>query len=159
MSIPSRLSSYLDQLGVRYEVCPHEHSHSSAESARRAQVLPHQLAKPVVLEDEVGCVMAVVPGDRSVMLGEVARMLGRRELHLSDEARIASLFADCERGAVPPVGMAWGIDTIVDEELGTSDVVYLEGGDHENLLRMSQEQFHELMSAARHGHFCKTPTH
>jgi prolyl-tRNA editing enzyme YbaK/EbsC (Cys-tRNA(Pro) deacylase) len=49
MSIPSRLSSYLDQRGARYEICAHEPSRSSAETARAAHVLPHQLAKSVIL--------------------------------------------------------------------------------------------------------------
>lgn len=159
MSIPMRLSNYLDELGVAYEVCPHEHSHCSAESARKAQVQPGQLAKSVVLEDEAGCVMAVVPADKRVMLGELARMLDRRELHLSDERRIAALFTDCEPGAVPPVGMAWGVDTIVDDALEASDVVYLESGDHENLLRVSHEQFHTLMSRVRHGQFSRALLH
>jgi len=35
----------------------------------------------------------------------------------------------------------------------------LEGGDHASLLRMSRQQFHELMRAARHAHFCKKPLH
>lgn len=159
MSIPSRLTHYLDQHGARYEVCAHEHSHSSAETARSAHVQPGQLAKPVILEDDSGCVMAVVPSDKTVMLGEVARMLGRRELRLSDERRISDLFADCERGAVPPVGMAWGMETLVDEELEAADTIYLEGGDHECLLRMSHDQFHELMSKARHGHFSRAAMH
>ena len=155
MSIPSRLSSYLDQRGADYDICAHEHSRSSAETARAAQVLPHQLAKSVLLEDDSGYLMAVVPADRSVMLGQLSQLLDRKELRLSDENRIALLFDDCDRGAVPPVGMAWGIETIVDDELEASEVVYMEGGDHERLLRMTHHQFHELMSAARHGHFCK----
>ena len=159
MTIPLRLSSYLDQRGTDYDICAHEHSRTSAETARAAQVLPHQLAKSVLLEDDSGYLMAVVPADRSVMLGQLAELLGRRELRLSDERRIELLFKDCDRGAVPPVGMAWGIETIVDDELEANDVVYMEGGDHERLLRMSHDQFHALMSAARHGHFCKTPLH
>lgn len=160
MSIPSRLSSYLDQRGVRYEICVHDHSRSSAETARTAHVLPNQLAKSVIVEDDAGCVMAVVPADKTVMLGQLSRMLGRKELRLSDENRIAMLFDDCDPGAVPPIGAAWGIETIVvDDELEANDVVYMESGDHEHLLRMSREQFHELMSAAQHGHFCETPTH
>jgi len=159
MTIPSRLTTYLDQRGVRYEICKHDHSHSSAETARTAHVPAHQLAKSVILEDDAGCVMAVVPADKNVMLGQVARMLDRHELRLADENRIAVLFDDCERGAVPPVGLAWGIETIVDDELEANDVVYMEGGDHECLLRMSHDQFHALMSGARHGQICKTPTH
>ena len=38
MSIPTRLSSYLDQRGASFEVFMHEHSRSSAETARVAQV-------------------------------------------------------------------------------------------------------------------------
>ena len=159
MSISSRLSQYLEQRGARYEIHSHEPSRSSAETARAAHVLPHQLAKSVVLEDHAGCVLAVVPADKVVRLGQVARLLGRSELHLADEDRIAALFADCERGAVPPVGMAWNIETIVDDELEDNDVVYMESGDHQCLLRMPHEQFHALMSVARHGQFCKKPLH
>lgn len=159
MSIPSRLSSYLDERGARYEIHTHQPSHSSAETARTAQVLPHQLAKSVILEDDTGYVMAVIPADKTVMVGHLSQLLGRKELRLSDENRIASMFLDCDLGAVPPVGMAWGMETIVDDELEASDVVYMEGGDHERLLRMSHDQFHDLMSVAQHGHFCKTPLH
>ncbi len=159
MSIPSHLSTYLDQRGARYEICAHEHSRTSAETARSAHVLPHQLAKSVILEDETGCVMAVIPADKTVMVGELARLLGRKELRLADESRIAMLFADCDLGAVPPVGMAWGIETIIDDELEDNDVVYMEGGDHERLLRMSHDQFHSLMSSQRHGRFCRAPLH
>ena len=54
MSIPSHLSSYLDQRGARYEVSMHGHSRSSLETAHYANVSPSQLAKSVIFEDEVG---------------------------------------------------------------------------------------------------------
>jgi len=157
MSIPSHLTSYLDQRGARYEVSMHGHSHSSLETARCANVSPGQLAKSVILEDETGCVMAVIPADKIIMLGEFSRFVGRHRLKLAGEARIAALFDDCDPGAIPPVGMAWGLPTIVDDELEANDVVFMEGGDHERLLRMSHEQFHALMRAQPHGSFSKTP--
>lgn len=159
MSIPFRLTSYLEQQGSRYEVCSHGHSRCSAETARAAHVPPHQLAKSVIVEDEDGWVMAVVPADRNVKLGLLSGMLDRKRLRLAEESRIATLFADCDLGAVPAVGMAWDIETVVDEELEANEFVYIEGGDHECLLRMSHSQFHELMRSARHGHFCGVPNH
>lgn len=159
MSIPTRLYHYLEQRGTRYEVLAHAHSRSSAETARSAQVPAHHLAKPVLLEDDEGCVMAVVPADRQVMVGTLARMLGRHDLHLADEARIAELFDDCDRGALPPVGMAWGLPTVVDDDLEQLDEVWMEGGDHERLLRLSHQAFHELMSGQPHGHICKPMAH
>jgi Ala-tRNA(Pro) deacylase len=155
MSIPSRLSTYLDQRGAHYEVCLHEHSRSSPETARTARIPPHQLAKSVLVEDDSGGrFVAVVPGDRSVLLGSLSRLLDRRHLRLADEQSIASLFADCDLGAVPALGMAWDVETVVDDELEASEFVYIEAGDHERLLRLSQRQFRDLMGDARHGHFC-----
>jgi Ala-tRNA(Pro) deacylase len=159
MSIPTRLSSYLDQHGVPYEICPHRLSRCSDETARSAHIPPHQLAKSVILEDDDGYVMAVVPGDRNVQVGQLARLLGRRQLRLSDEASIARVFDDCHRGAVPALGMAWGVETIVDDELDGGDVVYVEAGDHESLLRIGSAQFQALMRPARHGHFAGARTH
>jgi len=41
----------------------------------------------------------------------------------------------------------------------SSGFVYVEVGGYECLLRMSRDQFHALMSGARHGQICNTPTH
>lgn len=160
MSISSNLANYLDQRGARYEVLAHAHSRTSAETARSANVIPDHLAKSVVLEDDTGSVMmAVIPADKAVMVDELGRMLGRKSLRLADEERIAMLFKDCEPGAVPSIGMPWGIETVVDDELEACEAVYMEGGDHERLLRMSHDQFHALMSSQRHGQFSKAPSH
>ena len=159
MSIPSRLSSYLDRCGARYEVCAHELSRSSVQTARSAHVPAHQIAKPVVVEDDDGCVMVVLPADRNVLLGPLSRLLDRKHLRLADKSRVEALFPDCEHGAVPALGMAWNIETVVADELEANEIVYVEGGDREHLLRMSHDQFHSLMQAARHGHFCSEPIH
>jgi Ala-tRNA(Pro) deacylase len=159
MTIPARLSSYLDQRHVHYEICAHEPSRSSVQTARSAHVPPHQLAKPVIVEDDSGCVMVVLPADRNVRLGLLSRMLGRKQLRLADKSRVEALFADCEHGAVPALGMAWNLETVVEDELDDNAVVYMEGGDRERLLRMSHDQFHVLMLAERHGHFCGDPVH
>jgi Ala-tRNA(Pro) deacylase len=157
--MPSRLSNYLIRRGIHYDVMSHFHSHSSAETARSAHVPPHRLAKSVVLEDDDGCVMAVVPADARVNVDALARMLGRDSLHLSDEQRLCELFPDCDRGAVPAVGMAWGMDTIVDESLEENPELFIEAGDHDMLIKMSQHQFRELMRDVRRAGICKPTAH
>ncbi|HSW03021.1 aminoacyl-tRNA deacylase [Aquabacterium sp.] len=159
MAIPLRLSSYLDQRGAQYEICAHLRSRTSAQTARTANVPAHELAKSVIVEDDTGCVMAVLPADKKLRLGELSRLLGRRNLRLADERRIAELFTDCDLGAVPALGMAWGIETVVDDELESCPTIYVEAGDHERLLRLSHDQFHALMLTARHGRFCAESMH
>ena len=159
MPIAPRLANYLDEHLARYELCDHAHTETSAQTARSAHVPPQQLAKSVILEDDRGCVMAVLPADRRVHIGELARLLGRHELHLSDEARVKMLFNDCAPGAVPAFGMAWGMETIVDETLQQAPAVYIEAGDHEQLLKLSRDDFNALMREARHAHFGHTMPH
>jgi len=155
MSISPTLSNYLKESGARYDLCAHPHSRTSAETARLAHVPERLLAKSVVLEDDDGVVVAVVPADSRVRLSALARLLGRSGLRLCDEATIREKFTDCDPGAVPAFAMAWGLETAVDDELVRNADVYVECGDHEQLLHMSRGQFSDLMSHARHGHFSR----
>ncbi len=86
-------------------------------------------------------------------------MTHRGQLHLADEARLGAMFDGCEAGAVPSLGIAWGIDTVVDDALEGCDTVYLESGDHERLLRLSHAQFHALLRAVPHGAFSGPRVH
>lgn len=40
-----------------------------------------------------------------------------REFELVAEDEFSRLFADCEPGAIPPLGSAYGIETCMDEAL------------------------------------------
>ena len=153
MAIPQRLSDYLSAVAAGFAVVEHRHSGCSAASARAANVPAHQLAKAVLLEDDAGCVIALVPADRSVQVGRLGQMLQRGQLHLADEAGLATVFDGCDAGAVPSLGMPWGIATVVDDELEGCDPVYLECGDHERLLLLTHQQFHALVRAVPHGAF------
>ena len=75
--IATRLRWYLDQSGLPYEVLPHPHSGSSLETAREAHLRPEKLVKPVLLEDERGYVMAVVPASTRVNLRSLRRQTNR----------------------------------------------------------------------------------
>jgi Ala-tRNA(Pro) deacylase len=55
--------------------------------------------------------------------------------------------------------MAWGVETVVDDDLDENAEVYIEGGDHETLIRMSGDQFSALMKGARHGRFSRGVVH
>ena len=74
---------------------------------------------------------------------------------LATEEELGGLFPDCELGAVPPLGHAYGIKTIWDPKttLGSERQVYFEAGDHVHLVRVSGKKFHELMAPADRGEF------
>ena len=70
---------------------------------------------------------------------------------MAREMEINQLFRDCAHGAVPAVGECYGLDLIVDDSIGMQPEIYMEAGDHETLLRLSQAQFAHLTADAIHG--------
>lgn len=154
MAIAITLKNYLDRMGAHYEVVAHAPTHSSLHTARAAHVPPDHLAKPVILEDENGFLMAVVPSNRQVRLGELSRQLSRH-LRLASENELRDLFRDCAVGAIPPLGPAYGLETVVDDSLPLQDDVWFEGGDHEGLIHMQGPVFANLIQRAQRHHFSK----
>ncbi|HHJ18074.1 MAG TPA: YbaK/EbsC family protein [Gammaproteobacteria bacterium] len=152
MAIAIRLADYLIEQGVDYDVISHPHSSTSLETAQLAHVPGDLLAKSVVLEDDRGYVLAVLPASCRVDLGELHR-LTNRNLGLATEYELGALFEDCEPGAVPPFGTVYEVDTIVDDSLAEAPDIYFEAGDHEQLIHVSGEAFEALMGEAQHSEF------
>jgi len=149
MGIAMKLSDYLEANEVPYEVVYHSHSGNSMQTARASNVPAHCLAKAVVLEDDTHAVMAVLPASRRLQLRNLQAGNGHA-LRLATEAELKRLFSDCEPGAVPPVGVVYGIETILDDSLMEQPETYFEAGDHETLVRMKTSDFIGLMKGARH---------
>jgi len=153
MAIASTVSNFLAEHDAAYDVLTHPHTATSGESAQAAHVPGTRLAKSVVLEDDHGYLMVVLPSNRQVNLGELHRQLNRN-LGLATEGELSGLFQDCEIGALPAVGPAYGVETVVDDTLAEQADIYFEAGDHEQLIHVSAETFLALLGEnTRHGCF------
>ena len=152
MAVAQKLASYLDRTGIEAEVLAHRRTVTAARTAKVSHLPGDRLAKGVLLRDGVGYLLAVVPASHHLDLDVVERLCGRL-LSLADEDEIGRLFPDCEFGAVPPIGAAYGLPVMVDDVLAGQPDVYLEAGDHLNLLHVSGEQFADLMQDVQHGQF------
>lgn len=154
MAMAMTIKEYLENSGVEYEILEHPHSVCSMRTAFEAHVSGEDIAKAVVLHDEDGYMMAVVPATHKVQLGKLSKQYNRY-LSLADEKELAYLFSDCSDGAIPPIGKAYGIDVIYDDQLNHCDDVYFEAGDHTDLIHISGEAFRSLMQGMDHGIFSR----
>jgi Ala-tRNA(Pro) deacylase len=75
------------------------------------------------------------------------------DVDMADETEIGQLFRDCAHGAVPAVGKCYGLDLIVDDSMNAQPDIYMEAGDHQTLLHLSQAQFARLTANEMHGRF------
>jgi len=155
MSIATTLREYLENEGIEYDVLAHPLTQSASETAHAAHIPGDLLVKSVVLEDERGYVMAVIPSTHRVEIGKLSKHLNRK-LGLATENELSRLFDDCETGAIPPIGQAYGMDVVIDDDcISERSDVYFEGGDHTELIHVSGRDFETLMSAVKHCRFTR----
>ena len=144
MGMAITLQEYLDELGISYDLVTHAPTDTSLETAQAAHVPGDNLVKSVLLKDDMDYLMAVVPSTYHVQLSDLSSEF-HRNLELVSEAELASIFTDCEVGAIPPIGDAYAIDMIVDNKLLNRDDLYIEAGDHENLVHIKNVDFKHLI--------------
>lgn len=152
MTVAKTVINYLDQRAVPYALVEHAPTRSTRATAAYSHLPPGCIAKAVVLSDDRGYVMAVLPADRYLNVHTLNRKL-KRSLRLVDEPRLQQVFRDCAFGAIPPLGPAYGMTTVVDDHLVGQPQIYFEAGDHEELICVSGEAFLALLSRARYSSF------
>jgi len=147
MTISVSLKNFLEQRSVSYESISHPLTQSSVDSSVSAHISGESLAKAVIVKEDDVFLMVVVPSNRHLHLGRLHRHLGK-EVSLATEDEVIGLFPDCDEGAIPPVGAAYGIKTLVDSTLMKEPDIYFESGDHRNLVKISGSQFSSLLDGA-----------
>ncbi|GLQ06466.1 aminoacyl-tRNA deacylase [Sneathiella chinensis] len=154
MGIASSLENYMLNAGVEYDLVHHKPSMTAQGAARNAHVKSDCVAKAVVLKDDQGFIMAVLPSTEKLSIDQVNKKT-HRHLALSPEQEFCTLFNDCEVGAVPPIGNAYGMKVMMDQSLEGETDIYFEAGDHENLVHVTDWDFEILMRGAEVARICQ----
>lgn len=154
MAMAISLEQYLIKNRIRYDIMTHSHTEHSMATAHAARIPAGRLAKSVVLRDEQGFLIAVLPATHRLLLGQLRKQLAR-PVRLATEAEMRSLFNDCETGAIPPVGPAYGLEVIIDDSLMDQPEIFFEGGDHQEIIHMAGADFQRLIPQALHGRFSR----
>jgi len=150
MSLAKTVDYALSLTRVDYQILRHHHTSTALGTARTARVDPAELAKAVVLKDQIGPLLAVVPASERLDLDRLRETLRRPGLDFLPEDQLDALFYDCDKGAIPPLGPDYRVPTVVDTRLRDADNVYFEAGDHEDLVHVNQTSFRTLMRGAEY---------
>ena len=151
MAVATTLEEFLESRKIAYDVVEHPHTSTPMRAAEAAHVPGEQVAKPVLLGDEHSYLLAVIPATHRLELARLNQMLAR-SLEFLPEEEIDATFSDCERGAIPAIGEAYGVDVVVDPALTHQPDVYLESGDHKHLIHVRGDIFRNLMEHAPRAH-------
>ncbi len=157
MSIAPKIDQYLQSNNIPFDTISHPPSHSSVQSAIAAQIPLSNVAKAVILKDDVdNYLMAIVPASSRLQMKQMKEITDC-QLKLASEMELSQQFRDCQKGAIPPIGDAYEMDSIWDNKLSELPDVYLEAGDHETMIHLTKEAFQHIIANHPHDDLCVAP--
>jgi len=150
MSTSITVRRFLDKQDVRYAsiAVPDEFEEISQNGMKNIKA--NQIAKAVILKDLRGMLMAVLPGPNNLDVDALNRQL-HRNLAVAPSEDYKGIFADCSPSIIPPLGEAYGFETIIDDGLLDKELIYFASGNPNELVRISGHDFQLLHSNAWYG--------
>jgi Ala-tRNA(Pro) deacylase len=71
--------------------------------------------------------------------------LGATDVSLATEEQFATLFPECEIGAMPPFGNLFGLPVFVDPALERYESIFFNAGNHLQTVRLKYRDFKTLV--------------
>jgi Ala-tRNA(Pro) deacylase len=107
---------------------------------------PRTVAKTVLLRANGGFkyLLAVLPSTHVVDFERLSTALGGIHVQLATPSEIAERCPDCERGALPPFGTMYGLETVVDPTVAENEIVVFEGNSFEEAIRMKYRDYYAV---------------
>lgn len=139
-----RLKELLDRNGVKYTVISHALTYTAAGTAALTHIPGNEIAKTVMVRLDGELAMAVIPGTRHLDLGALKKAAGAKEIALLSEDQFASIFPDCEVGAMPPFGVLYGLPVYIEEQLTKDLEIAFNAGSHRELIRLAYKDYERI---------------
>jgi Ala-tRNA(Pro) deacylase len=145
MECLERLTTYLREHHVPYQIQQHREAFTAQEVAASEHVPGRLVAKVVVIFADGQKALLVLPAPHRVNLAQAAQALGAAEVRLAHEEEFAANFPDCELGAMPPFGNLYGLPVYVDRSLTADDRLVCQAGTHTTTLTVAYPDFARLV--------------
>lgn len=157
-NIAAVLKRFIMSHKVDYRLYCHTRVSSLYEAAHIHNISRAAVARTVILKDNKGYYVAVLPLDTEIDFRVLNKTL-KRELYIVRGCEADRLFRDCEPLAHPPIAVPYGLPVIVDISLLSRPFIYIEPGSHTSLLRIESSDFHYLMANATWAKFAESTQH
>lgn len=144
MPLIERLRQFFEIRQIPYNLTTHGPALRASELAQVEHLPAWEVAKTVVVYGDGKFHMIVVPADRQVDLQEVRYALDLRHVRLATERELTELFPDCELGAMPPVGVLYGLPVYLDSDLANQSMITFAAGTHRECFHMRTADFQKL---------------
>jgi Ala-tRNA(Pro) deacylase len=145
MQCKDRLEAYLRLNQVPYQVQHHPVAYTAQEIAESEHVSGDLFAKVVMVIADGKPAILALPAPSRVDAARAAAALHAQDVRLAREDELATVFPDCEVGAMPPFGNLYGVPVYVDRALAEDDAIVCQAGTHSDTVSLSYTDFERLV--------------
>ncbi|MBW4935801.1 HDOD domain-containing protein [Marinobacter sp. F4206] len=151
MALAARLERFLARKGIPYTDLRIDQATNLGAAVIASGQPQSDFIQATLLIDISGAVLAVHKFDSSLDLDAVRQLTGRNLQPLTARQTMR-LFSDCDPGFIPPIGAAYDLQVLVDEDVSRAERVLLAGGTDHGLLEMEGRHLRLALAGSRAGH-------
>jgi Ala-tRNA(Pro) deacylase len=135
--VQARLLTLLRSEGVEFRLTHHDPVTTSAQAAAVRGADLRSGAKAMLVKTKTGFVLAVLGADRKVDWKLLAPLVGDKGARFATDEELRRA-TGLSKGAVPPVGLLFGLRTIYDRSLLEVEKVNFNAGTHTDSVSMGR---------------------
>jgi Ala-tRNA(Pro) deacylase len=121
--------------GVDFDLTHHDAVTTSAQAAAVRGAELRSGAKAMLVKGKTGFVLAVLAADRKVDWKRLAPLVGGKGARFANDEELAEA-TGLSKGALPPCGLLFGLQTIYDTSLLDVETVNFNAGTHTDSIAM-----------------------
>ncbi len=140
----NRLEKYFTDQRAYFEVQEHRQAFTIQEVAAALHEKGFHVAKVFMAIADGRLAMLVLPAPAQVDLDRVKTLLHAKEIRRAHEAEFAHLFADCDVGAMPPLGHLYNLPIYLDRSLVDQPYLVFQAGSHRITLKVAMSDYLRL---------------
>jgi Ala-tRNA(Pro) deacylase len=147
---------YLQSRHVAFEMFLQRPAASASRRAQCMHVPGRRVAKSVLVRAGERYMLAVLPATARIDLNRLSQVLDGLPVRVATEDEVGRVFADCERGAIPPFGRLHGLTTILEVSLADGGEFVCVGNQRHEGLRLRFQDY-EAIEAPLRARFADDP--
>jgi len=153
MALPNTVKEYLDSQKLPYRLISYPSKGTLQQITEAIRIPSSRLIRAVLLGDEQGYLMAILPSNH-ILDFSLLRQLLARDFHPLYGDELTGLFKSCQPGSRPPLPGLFGLSAVIEDSLAALDSeVYFDAGSHDTLICMSSANCWTLLKEIPWGHF------
>jgi len=140
-----RLAEYLQEQGVEFSTRIHPEAYTAQEVAASEHVPGQMFVKVVMVKAGDSLAMMCLPAPLDIDFDAAAEALNSDTARLATEEEFASLFPDCEVGAMPPFGNLYDVPVFIDASLEEDERIVFNACNHCETVEMLLDDYERLV--------------